>query len=108
MPQLGALIVACFKPLFNLLAVLVGVKNAIRVTAVMTLATIYISCVIYYTEQLYPLLSGVFNTAYGQLLGLLFPPISGSLLASLSAYWICVAGQKYVTKLTKMATTGAA
>lgn len=103
MPQLAALLLSIGKPIFDLIAALVGVRNAIRITAVGTLATIYLSCVIYFTQMVGPWLSGVFATTYGQLLGLLFPPISGSVLAGLSAYWICVAGQKYVAKLTKMA-----
>lgn len=103
MPSLGALLLSILKPIFNLLAGVVGVRTAIRITAVGTLATIYLSCVIYFTQVIGPWLAGVFSTAYGQLLGLLFPPISGSILAGLSAYWICIAGQKYVAKLTKMA-----
>lgn len=103
MPQLGALLITLLKPLFDLIAGLIGVRNAIRLTAVATLATIYLSCVIYFSTMVGPWLANVFSTAYGQLLGLLFPPVSGSILAGLSAYWICIAGQKYVTKLTKMA-----
>lgn len=103
MPLLGTLLLSLLKPIFNLIAWAIGVKNAIRLTAVATLATIYLSCVIYYSEMIVPWLTGVFSTAYGAFLGLLFPPISGTVLASLSAYWICVAGQKYVARLTKMA-----
>lgn len=103
MPNLGLLLLGLLKPIFDLVARFIGVQATIRLTAVATLATIYISCVIYFTTMVGPWLAGVFSSAYGQLLGLLFPPISGSILAGLSAYWICVAGQKYVARLTKMA-----
>lgn len=103
MQALGPVLIALLKPIFDLVARIIGVQNAVRLTAIATLATIYLSCVIYYTQTIGPWLAGVFATAYGQLLGLLFPPIAGSVLAGLSAYWICVAGQKYVTKLAKMA-----
>jgi hypothetical protein len=103
MPLLGSLLLSLLKPIFNLIAAAIGMKAAIRLTAVATLATIYLSCVIYFTTMVGPWLETVFLTAYGQFLGLLFPPVSGSVLASLSAYWICVAGQKYVAKLTKLA-----
>lgn len=42
-------------------------------------------------------------SAYGQLLGLLFPPIAGTVLAGLGAYWTCVAGAQYVGNLMKIA-----
>jgi hypothetical protein len=103
MPQLGALLLSLLKPIFDVIVGIIGIKAAIRITAVGTLAAIYISCVIYYTQLVGPWLANFFSTTYGQLLGLLFPPISGSVLAGLSAYWICVAGQKYVSKLTKLA-----
>jgi len=103
MPLLGSLLLSLLKPIFDLIVGIIGIKAAIRITAISTLAAIYVSCVIYYTQMIGPWLAGLFSTAYGQLLGLLFPPISGSILASLSAYWICVAGQKYITKLTKLA-----
>lgn len=103
MPLLAKLLLGLLSPIFSLIVAAIGVKAAIRLTAVATLATIYLSCVIYFTTMIVPWLAGVFSSAYGQFLGLLFPPISGSVLAGLSAYWICVAGQKYVARLTKMA-----
>lgn len=103
MPLLGTLLASLLTPIYAFMVAVLGAKAAIRVTAIATLATIYLSCVIYFTTQIGPWLAGVFSTGYGALLGLLFPPISGSVLAGLSAYWICVAGQKYVTKLTKLA-----
>ena len=69
----------------------------------MSIASIYISCVVYFSTMIYPWMQGIFNTAYGALLGLLFPPVAGTVMASLGAYWTCVIGVKYVSSLTKMA-----
>lgn len=103
MSLLAALLKSIGVYVGGLVISVIGVKMAIRLTAVATLAAIYISCVVYYSTMIGPWLIGVFSTAYGALLGLLFPPVAGTVLASLSAYWICVAGQKYVSRLTKMA-----
>jgi hypothetical protein len=45
----------------------------------------------------------VFSTQFGALLGLLFPPISGSVVAGVMGYYTCVVGAKYVTTLLKLA-----
>lgn len=103
MPLLGTLLSSLLTGLYGLIAAIVGAKAAIRVTAAVTLATIYVACVVHFTTLIGPWIGNIFTTGYGMLLGLLFPPIAGSVVASLSAYWICVAGQKYVTKLTKLA-----
>lgn len=89
--------------LFALIAGLTGARIAARLTAVLALATIYLSCVVYFTTMVAPWIGAVFTNQYGQLLGLLFPPVSGTVIASLVGYWGCVAGLKYVSSLTKMA-----
>lgn len=103
MPLFAKLFAAIGGGIFSLIAALVGAKLAARLVAVASLAAIYISCVVYYTRMITPWLEGVFATAYGQFLGLLFPPISGTVIAGLVGYWTCVAGLKYTSSLTKMA-----
>lgn len=103
MPIFAALFGSIGTAIFNLLAGLVGAKYAVRLLAVASLAAIYVSCVVYYSQLVGPWLAGVFSTQYGQLLGLLFPPVSGSVIAGLSAYWTCIIGVRYTSSLTKMA-----
>ena len=103
MPVFAAFIGSIGMGVYNLLVALVGVRLAMRVAAVISLATIYTACVIYFSTIIVPWLEGLFMSAYGQLLGLLFPPISGSVIAGLAGYWSCVVGLKYVSSLTKMA-----
>lgn len=103
MPLLAAFLGTIGTSIFGLVAAIFGAKIATRLLAVAALATIYISCVVYFTSMISPWLSGVFSSTYGQLLGLLFPPISGTVIASLAGYWGCVASLKYVSSLTKMA-----
>ncbi|MGE6211683.1 hypothetical protein [Comamonas aquatica] len=89
--------------LYRFIVYLVGAQHAARVAAVLALASIYIACVSYFSSMIVPWLQGIFSSAYGSLLGLLFPPVSGTVLASLSAYWVCVYGVHYVSSLTKAA-----
>lgn len=103
MPLFGTLLASLGGAIYSLMVAMVGAKLAARMAAVFFLAGIYISCVIFFTGLIGPWLGTLFSSTYGQLLGLLFPPISGTVVASLAGYWSCVIGVKYVSSLTKMA-----
>lgn len=103
MKLLGTLTLGIGERLFNFFAGLVGLKNATRIIAAGTLATIYISCVLVFTTMIGPWMAGIFATAYGALLGLLFPPIAGTVVAALMTYRTCVVGVRYTSRLLKMA-----
>lgn len=103
MKLLGTLTLGIGERLFNFFASFLGAKAATRIIAVGTLATIYISCVVYFTTMIAPWLAAIFATAYGALLGLLFPPIAGTIVASLMAYRTCIVGVRYTSRLLKMA-----
>lgn len=103
MPLLATLLSGLGTALYGLFAAMLASKVAIRMAAVAALAAIYISCVVYFSTMVGPWLGGIVSSTYGQLLGLLFPPIAGSVMASLAAYWTCVIGLKYTSSLTKMA-----
>lgn len=101
---LGALFLGSIGSLiYKVIVYLVGAQHAARVAAILALASIYIACVTYFSGMIYPWLQGIFGSAYGSLLGLLFPPVSGTVMASLSAYWVCIYGVHYVSSLTKAA-----
>lgn len=103
MPLLATLLASVGTGLYSLIIAAFGAKIAARLTAVAALAAIYISCVALFMTTISPWLATLFSSTYGQLLGLLFPPISGSVVAGLAGYWSCVIGVKYVSGLTKMA-----
>lgn len=56
-----------------------------------------------FTAWIGPLFGALVNTSYGFILGLLFPPISGTIVAGLMLYRMCVVGVKYTSRLVKMA-----
>lgn len=103
MKLLGVLTLSIGEKLFNFFAGIFGAKNATRILAAGTLATIYLSCVILFSSMIAPWLLGVFTTAYGALLGLLFPPIAGTVVGALMTYRTCVVGVRYTSRLLKMA-----
>lgn len=80
-----------------------GSKLAYRMWGLTFIATIYVSCVILWTTTVLDWWTVITSTQWGMLLGLLFPPVSGTVLASLGVYWTCVIGVRYVSSLTKAA-----
>lgn len=103
MPLLASLISYLSAAFYGLLTHLVGARIAVRLWGVTFLATIYLSCVVAFSTMIGPWLENLFSTAYGSLLGLLFPPIAGTVIFGLGAYWTCVIGVRYVSSLAKTA-----
>lgn len=103
MPMIGALLTAIASTFFTFMAAMVGAAWAVRITAALTLGAIYLACVVYYTSMIGPWLLAVFSTAYGAFLGLLFPPIAGSIAVGMGLYYTCVATKRHVGRLMKMA-----
>lgn len=99
----GGVIVKVFEKLFSFVAGYLGIKWAQRLTAVALLASIYLACVATFTAWIGPLFGALVTTSYGFILGLLFPPISGTIVAGLMLYRMCVVGVKYTSRLVKMA-----
>lgn len=100
---IGQLTKGLWQKFFEILAGFLGVKYATRITAVTLMATIYLACVATFTMWIGPLFIAITTTSYGFILGLLFPPIAGTMVAGLMVYRMCVVGVKYTTRLLKMA-----
>lgn len=103
MPLLAALFVKLMSWVYGLALAMFGAKWAIRITAVGTLAGLYIGCAVTFSLMIVPWLSALLATQFGILLGLLFPPVAGTVVASLGLFWSCVLAKRYTVKLLKMA-----
>jgi hypothetical protein len=103
MPLLGALLSGALTAIFTLISSLVGAQIAARILAVAFVAALYVALVLAFSALIAPWIGSIFTSEYGQLLGLLFPPVAGTVMASLSAFWGVVIGYRYVSTLTKMA-----
>ena len=89
--QAGAIITA-------ILTVLIGLK-LLKITA---LATLYIATVIAFTAFVHPLMQSIFSSPYGQLLGLVFPPISGTVLTGLGLLYSGILLNRYLRSLIRV------
>lgn len=103
MPILGKLLLGLLTSIFGVFGAIVGAQYAVRLAAVATVAGLYVASVAVFSGVIGPWIGAVFNTQYGQLLGLLFPPVAGTVIAALVTYWASVAAFKYLSSLTKMA-----
>ena len=103
MPLLAKLISLIATSVIGFFTAVFGAVWGVRIAAALTIAGIYLSCVVYYTTMIAEWIGSVFSTAYGQILGLLFPPVAGTVMASMAAYYTCIIGKRYLTTLTKIA-----
>jgi len=102
MPIFAELLEGLLTSIYKLIAGLVGEKSAISLLAVTTIGSLYVASVVAFSSMISPWLSSVFDSQYGQLLGLLFPPVSGTILASLATYWTLIISYRYASSMTKL------
>lgn len=88
MPALGALLATLFSSLGLFLAKIFAIKLAVRVAAVVALTAIGTALMAFFNSQISPLVAAAFATQYGQVLGLAFPPIAGTCIATIMALWM--------------------
>jgi Family of unknown function (DUF5455) len=92
MPLLGKLLESLFVALAGFFGRMLVGKVAVRVAAVAALAALGTGLLAAFNAFVAPMVASVFSTQYGQLLGLVFPPVSGTVLAGLMALWVaCMA-----------------
>lgn len=74
-------------------------RYAARVAVLTAIASSYVALVVGFNAFVDPLWSALVGHEYGQLLGLLFPPVSGTVLAGLVTLWTGVLAYRYVSGL---------
>lgn len=102
MPALAALLVGWFARFFSFLAAEVGFKWAIRITIVAAVAAVYIGLVTLFNTTINPLVSSLFMTSYGTVIGLAFPPISGTVVTGLAILWAAKVGYSYLERMASL------
>lgn len=88
MPLLATMITTLFTALATFLAKLFLAKLAIRVAAVAAIIAVGSSLMVTFNSYLAPLVAQMFQSEYGQFIGLAFPPIAGTCVAAISALWV--------------------
>ena len=94
MPLFAAFFGALFSSLGVFLAKMFAAKLAIRLVAVGVLVALAGGLVTAFNAWLVPMISMLFNTQYGQFLGLAFPPIAGTVMTTYMTAVLSVATYK--------------
>jgi len=98
MPLLGALIQSLFGSLYGIILALQASRYAVALAAVTLLAGMYLAAVGVFTAFVQPLIGSAFSTSFGQVIGLAFPPVAGTVVAGISALWVALVGFRYVSR----------
>lgn len=90
MPLFAQFFGALFTALGGFLLKLFVARVAVRVAAVAAVMSLGAGMFTAFNMAVAPLVAMVFSHPYGQFLGLLFPPIAGTILSVLLAAWVSV------------------
>lgn len=90
MPLFATLFSAMFSGFGVFLAKILAAKIAARALGVAALLALTVGLVAAFNLAIAPFAGAIFQTQYGQFLGLAFPPISGTVMTALLAFWTVV------------------
>lgn len=90
MPIFAALFSSLFSALGAFLVKLFVAKVAIRIAAVGAITALASGLLVTFNSLVAPLVAQIVNHPYGQFLGLLFPPISGTIITILLTFFLAV------------------
>jgi hypothetical protein len=87
MPVLAAWIGSLFTALGAFLTKLFLARLALRITGILAIVAAMGILMGTYNTLVAPLVAAAFSSAYGQVLGLAFPPIAGTCMAAVAGVW---------------------
>lgn len=99
MPLFAALVKALFGNLTALYLAIVSTRLGLVVAAAAALGGLYVTAVGVFTAFVQPLIASAFSTAYGQVLGLAFPPVAGTVVAGLAGLWVALITKSYLSRV---------
>lgn len=98
MPIFAQFFAALFGALGGFLLKLFLAKIAVRFAAVAAITGLAAGLLATFNAYVAPLVATVFNNPYGQFLGLIFPPVSGSIITMLLTFFLAVKTYRLQTK----------
>lgn len=104
MPLLAAWLGNLFGGLVAFLARFVGVKLAARTLGVAGMVAAIAALMALFNTQIAPLVAQAFSTSYGAVIGLAFPPIAGTCLATITTVWVGCATYKLQRDIVAMSS----
>lgn len=102
MPALALLLKVALGNMYALYLALTSQAIAVRLAAVGIMAAAYVACVVGFTVFIAPLIANLFSTSYGQVIGLAFPPVSGTVVGGIVTLWGCMVTKAYYYKVIKL------
>jgi len=90
MPAFAAMVSALFGALSVFLAKLFVAKLVVRIAGVAAITACGVALMAAFNMHLAPLVADMFSSPYGQFIGLAFPPIAGTCMATMMALWLAV------------------
>lgn len=105
MPLLAALLTSLFSGFAAFLAQYLSKKVVTVGLAVAAFALALGVLMAAFSFIVSPIVAQLFNTSYGQFIGLAFPPMAGTCLAAISAAWTACALYKLKVQSIKMSAS---
>jgi len=102
-PIFAGLVSSIFGALSSWFVGLLGARVALRVAAVATIAGLAVALLALFNAVVAPMAASIFSTSFGQLLGLAFPPVSGSCVAALAGLWAASVTYRLQVQAVKVA-----
>lgn len=102
MPVFASMVAAFFNALALFLARLFAARIAIRVAAVTAIVGFGAVLMGTFNAVIAPFVAQVFSNPYGQLLGLAFPPVAGTVLAGVATLWVACTTYKLQVAAVKV------
>lgn len=105
MPILAALFASLMGGVTSFIAMLWAKKIAVAGLGIIAFAAALTVLMLVFNTLVTPLIAAMFSTQYGQFLGLAFPPMAGTCLASLATCWGACALYKLKMQSIKMSAS---
>ena len=104
MPALALLIPIFFSALTRFLFALFAGRAALALLGVGALTALGYEFVAYFNTAISPLVAGLFSNPYGQVIGLAFPPVAGTCVATTLAALLFAAAYKLKVRVVDRIT----
>lgn len=105
MPQLAVLLKSLVDRVFTWLIIKYGAEVATKLAIVTSLASLYVGSLVLFNNIVSPLVSQMFSTQFGMVIGLAFPPIAGTVVTGLFTLWAGVMTYRYFHQFGMMLIT---
>lgn len=102
MPIFATLMMSLFGGIASFFIEFVTKKIAVAGAAVAAFAVCLVVLMAVFNAAVAPLVQAMFSTSYGQFIGLAFPPMAGTCLASIATVWTACALYKLKMQSIKL------